>query len=598
MYNKKNIRLLSFLAPLMILSLIIGATFAYFQASGKTSSNTDVKVITYTTDVLNFEVGNDISIDADQTIFASGKGNATGSTFAKAILTANNKTNTATMNYYLYLNITKNSFSYTQNGDTPELLLTITDASGTPIKDITTLTYKTVTDGKNASISGYDITNKEGLITLFDNKEITASPTKTDEWNITVTFINYNKDQSKNAGHTFSGKLMIQKKSFNTALTISESCTEGENLADCIKSTADTNKNLLFHDENTIGAKDNSYRYVGPDGIQNGITCSYNGSEFVSVSLEEEPCKKVYSVSKTIGSLMRLLNGSKGSSPFYYTDLPFDKLEKKKVVYNSEEDKCLTIDGEEVTLDSNTNVQNHCQGNSYYADGAWFIETPVYIGEGTYYGNTNNYVCFGSFEQECPNDNLYRIIGVFDNKVKLIKVNYLPDKYYYNLTTINKAFLDNLDSKWTNIIYENEWITGDRAREEININLSAVQIYQKEIVNGPNTYFKSKIGLTYLSDFLFSKEPRTYLKTSEEEDILSASWMSSLMPEEVPLMMTSTLASQINLGRFSIHVWDYTYSYQLLNNNAYYINPVFYLNTSVKYISGNGTSSNPIRILT
>ena len=38
--------------------------------------------------------------------------------------------------------------------------------------------------------------------------------------------------------------------------------------------------------------------------------------------------------------------------------------------------------------------------------------------------NPNNYVCFGSDDTTCPNDNLYRIIGVFGNQVKLIKYEY------------------------------------------------------------------------------------------------------------------------------------------------------------------------------
>ena len=38
--------------------------------------------------------------------------------------------------------------------------------------------------------------------------------------------------------------------------------------------------------------------------------------------------------------------------------------------------------------------------------------------------NPNNYVCFGSNESTCPTDNLYRIIGVFGNNVKLIKYDY------------------------------------------------------------------------------------------------------------------------------------------------------------------------------
>ena len=36
--------------------------------------------------------------------------------------------------------------------------------------------------------------------------------------------------------------------------------------------------------------------------------------------------------------------------------------------------------------------------------------------------NPNNYICFGSDAETCPEDNLYRIIGVFDSEVKLIKL--------------------------------------------------------------------------------------------------------------------------------------------------------------------------------
>ena len=157
MQYKKQI-ILSILTIFVLSALIIGATFAYFQAQGDTSSQTSATVKTYTTDVFSFETGGAISFSLNQENFTSGKGNQTGSTFAKAILTANNKTNTATEHYYLYLNISNNTFIYTQNENTPEILLTITDGTN-PVTNITSLTYKTVTDGKGNSISGYDITN-------------------------------------------------------------------------------------------------------------------------------------------------------------------------------------------------------------------------------------------------------------------------------------------------------------------------------------------------------------------------------------------------------------------------------------------------------
>ena len=272
MENKKQTIILSVVASIALLVLIVGATYAYFQASGGTGTSANLRVTTYTTDVFNFEVGNDISIYADATSFASGKGNASGNTFAKAILTANNKTNTATEHYYLYLNISNNTFTYTQNENIPELLLTITDANGNAVSDITSLAYKTVTDGKGASISGYDITNKSGLITLFNNKEITASPTKTDQWNITVTLVNYDKDQSKNAGKGFSAKLMIQKDKTRYDMV----CDESKLACHVAKLyTGTQGKNSLYYHDSSLtnGAGDNSYRYAGASDSVNNYIC-------------------------------------------------------------------------------------------------------------------------------------------------------------------------------------------------------------------------------------------------------------------------------------------------------------------------------------
>ena len=215
MKNKKAI-VLSVIAVITLLALIIGATYAYFQASGGSGTSANLRVTTYTTDVFNFEVGDDISIYADQTSFGSGKGNALGTTFAKAILTANNKTNTTTEHYNLYLNISDNNFKYAIGTSSPDLLLTIKDGNNNEITSISGLEHKTVIDAKGVQISGFDITTKTGLLTLLDNREITASPTKTDTWNITVTLINYDNDQSVNMGKTFSGQILIGKDSYDS----------------------------------------------------------------------------------------------------------------------------------------------------------------------------------------------------------------------------------------------------------------------------------------------------------------------------------------------------------------------------------------------
>ena len=263
MQNKKQI-ILSIIAIVTLAILVIGASFAYFAAQGNTSAQTSATVKTYTVDVFSFETGAPISFSLNQDNFASGKGNQTGSTFAKAILTANNKTNTATDHYNLYLNISENTFTYTQDENTPEILLTIKDANGNAITSITGLTHKTVTDGKGASISGFDITTKKEAITLFNNREITANPTKTEQWNITVTFVNYNANQAGNAGKNFTAKLMIQKEKI---LTLAEHVIS--------QYTGTQGDNALYYHNSTLtnGAGDNSYRYAGASDSVNNYIC-------------------------------------------------------------------------------------------------------------------------------------------------------------------------------------------------------------------------------------------------------------------------------------------------------------------------------------
>ena len=265
MENQKT-KIISIASIIALALTLVTATFAYFMAQTGEGKSTDIKINASTVDTLTFEAGAAISLNLNQENFASGKGNQTDTTFAKAMLTANNKTNTATEHYYMYLNISENTFTYTQDANTPEILLTIKDANGNAITSITGLTYKTnVTDGKGASISGFDITTKSGLITLFDNREITANPTKTEQWNITVTFVNYNANQTGNAGKSFNAKLIIQQEEQKPTLSeyvISQyTGTQGDNA-------------LYYHNSTfTNGAGDNSYRYAGASDSVNNYIC-------------------------------------------------------------------------------------------------------------------------------------------------------------------------------------------------------------------------------------------------------------------------------------------------------------------------------------
>ena len=232
--------------------MVVGATYAYFKAQGGTGSSTEVKVTAYTTDVFTFTTGDAINIYADQSTFASGKGNAVGSTFAKATLTANNKTNTATEHYYVYLNISNNSFTYSINASTPELILTVIGPDGNEVTNIEGLTHTSVTDGKNQVITGFDVTTKDGVIAIANNKEITASPSKEEKYTIKLTFVNYNANQNGNAGAGFSAKAMIQKE----MISFHETCNDNTLACHTAKLYTGTQgaNNIYYHD-GTIKSK-------------------------------------------------------------------------------------------------------------------------------------------------------------------------------------------------------------------------------------------------------------------------------------------------------------------------------------------------------
>ena len=477
MQNKKQI-ILSIIAIVTLAILVIGASFAYFAAQGNTSAQTSATVKTYTVDVFSFETGDPISFSLNQDNFASGKGNQTGSTFAKAILTANNKTNTATEHYYMYLNISENTFTYTQNENTPEILLTITDGTN-PVTNITSLTYKTVTDGKGNSISGYDITNKTGLIELFSDREITTTSTKTENWNITVTFINYNIDQSKNAGNTFSGKMLIQKEKYKLA-TLAEyvisqyTGTQGEN-------------GLYYHDSSLAnGAGDNSYRYAG-------------ASESV-----------------------------------------------------------------------------------------------------------NNFVCFGSTTSPCPEDNLYRIIGVFGGQTKVIRAKSAGSKEWHTSssntwstsslnTYLNGEYLTSLGTL-ADKIATTTWKVGGGTRANIYYSVPATA-YQYEVgSNASSTTYDAKIGLMYVSDYYYAASPSAWTlvgyNSAYSKSYASAkgeNWLYGGGED-----WTISRYSDYSDSAFFVSS-DGVVRFNLVGN-GYGVRPSFSLLSSTTYVSGSGSMSDPVRI--
>ena len=490
MENQKT-KIISIASIIALALTLVTATFAYFMAQTGEGKSTDIKINASTVDTFTFETGSAISFSLNQDNFASGKGNQTGTTFAKAMLTANNKTNTATEHYYMYLNISENTFTYTQNENTPEILLTIKDGSNNEITSINGLTHKTVTDGKGTSISGFDITKKSGLITILNNREITTTSSKTEEWNVTVTFVNYNSNQAGNAGKNFSAKLMIQKEKIPTVL--SDVCTSGNNLATCITTLSNKSEpsivNIYHHTSSLAnGAGDNSYRYAGASD------------------------------------------------------------------------------------------------------------------------SVNNYICLGSDEATCPEANLFRIIGVFGDKTKVIRAKSIGGIQNWDTngsntwstsslnTYLNGEYLTSLGTLAEKIA-TTTWKVGGGSWANIGASVPKTA-YQYEVgSSASSTTVNKKIGLMYVSDYYYSASPSAWTlvgfnssdETKDYRAATSTNWLYLSSFE-----WTISRLSDDTFNAFAVYNTGRVNNNFVTNSNA--VRPSFNLESSVKYVSGSGSMSDPIRI--
>ena len=205
--NKKNkAMMLTVLGILTILIFLGGASYAYFKLQGNTNSQSDVNVITATTDQLHFKISNAINLSVTQSDFYKGAGNKSDSTTASAILTASNSVNveSTTERYNIYFVIENNDFVYTTSDAKPELLLKVTDPNGNTVENIS---------GLINTEDGFDITTRTGSFLLIPDYDITANRGKTtqQDWKVEVTMVNLDSDQAKNMGKTLSGKLYVTK---------------------------------------------------------------------------------------------------------------------------------------------------------------------------------------------------------------------------------------------------------------------------------------------------------------------------------------------------------------------------------------------------
>ncbi len=573
MNSKKKTIILTVLGVITLIVFAVGVTYAYFTAQGNNVSQADVNVKTATTDSLIFTTGNNISFTADQSTFAKGMGNKEGSSYAKATLKANNSTNSATANYYVYLDITNNTFKHTTTAKTGELILTVIDPEGSPVTSINGLDYVTVN-----GISGFDITEATSLITIVDNHEIVSTGTKEEKWDITITLVNLDEDQSANAGSSFTAKLKIQKEKEERKETLATSCT-GQNMAECIKNNYEADTSIIsFKSTDDSGARDDSFRYTGGDYA---LTEKATTAGYKNVATSDD--------------------GNQGVVEYYCGGSLDTRGELCATRYYK------------LAYDSNTE----------YSTAKEALEAATTAGYLTS-DNVKNYVCFGSDASNCPTNNLYRIIGVFNNQIKLIKSSYADssllgtngdydtdkdNNYYfwnYNATSAasedwNSSLLNtvNLNTNFLNT-FGNTWKSKIASVNLRNAYADFHMTYMDETgyneITATSTFNASKIGIMYMTDYGYAADPdngSTWYLSPEGYHGIGTKFKNWLWTEKQEWTITKYSSSSNSALTISL---DGGVSWSTASSSYYVVRPTFYLNSDVKLISGTGTSSDPYRI--
>ena len=138
-----NKKILTIIALVVFISLVVGASFAFFASTQDGEGLIPVKVSTNTVDSLMLSVSKmngdtvvdgpaNIMINANQENFGADNGDLKGKVKGVATIKTSNMANhTAKDNYGLYFNIVNNNFVYSQNDESkPDLLLKVTWTDG------------------------------------------------------------------------------------------------------------------------------------------------------------------------------------------------------------------------------------------------------------------------------------------------------------------------------------------------------------------------------------------------------------------------------------------------------------------------------------
>ena len=341
--------------------------------------------------------------------------------------------------------------------------------------------------------------------------------------------------------------------------------------------------------------------------------------------------------------------GTKYNFKVYVKDTAGHQSSQKSVSAETDNPTLANVCSEGANLANCIKEYNTMAGDGaegiYYHDGqGTYTNADQEVGDNSYRfsgADPNNYVCFGSDEETCPEENLYRIIGVFDGKVKLIKADYTTSTmlgtdgrdYYgayssatsnykgsmdtstiagyrwnydtsvstsgsnnwttseFNTINLNTNYWNYLGSTWQNLIATTTWYLGGMTP----IDNTAKEFYDGERNNAgygsnPTTY-TDEIGLMYPSDYGYAADPSywTIILNASSSTINANNWLYMGLYEW-------TITPRSSSGGIVFHVDSIGGLFTISASFGYAARPVFYLKSNVALQGGSGTSSDPYRL--
>ena len=318
--------------------------------------------------------------------------------------------------------------------------------------------------------------------------------------------------------------------------------------------------------------------------------------------------------------------------------LTWDDERKAVILSTNVSDKCYVYFDKEPDIiyladyiKNNVYTGTDGENGLYYHDGIGsYTNADQEAGDYSYRysgANPNNYVCFGSGDVPCPTNNLYRIIGIFNNEVKLIKYDYIDSDWggdysgtysylttnykgsmeeisvyywngnntmnniwsesYLNTNNLNSNYYSSLTTLWRDMIASHDWIVTIRNYSDI-VNSLVKNSYINEILNNITTTYTDEIGLMYASDYGYAASPESWnieLSSYDAESVRNNNWMYMGLYEWGITAFSDGSAFTIHDGGGA--------TFEAIAGFGQAIRPAFYLKDTVILTDGSGTQNDP-----